>query len=84
MEKQIGTRKYELQKTMLQAERDRDAGYAAAATRLEEVRTSFAVERGRLASIEAEEAELVLQWLSLLLELRGFFLRWRYRECSPA
>jgi S-DNA-T family DNA segregation ATPase FtsK/SpoIIIE len=47
-----GGRKYELQKTMLQAERDRDAGLAAAATAFEEFRKNLATEQETLARSE--------------------------------
>ena len=52
VEDQTGTRKYELQKRMLQAERDRDTGLANAATTLEEFRTNLAAEQAALTSLE--------------------------------
>ena len=52
IEAETGTRKYELQKTMLQAERDREAALAAAATAIEEFRASLAAEQAALASVE--------------------------------
>ena len=52
IENQTGTRKYELQKRMLQAERDRDAGLAAAATALEEFKANLAAEQAALAPLE--------------------------------
>ncbi len=51
-----GTRKYELQKTMLQAERDREAGLAATTTALEEFRASLADQQAALASLETAAA----------------------------
>ena len=54
IERNIGARKYELQKRMLQAERDRDAGSAAAAERLQELRTALAAEHERLGAVEEE------------------------------
>ena len=52
VENQTGTRKYELQKTMLQAERDRASGLAAAATTLEEFKANLAAEQAALAPLE--------------------------------
>ena len=52
IENQTGTRKYELQKRMLQAERDRDTGLANAATTLEEFRANLAAEQAALTSLE--------------------------------
>ncbi len=53
IETDTGTRKYDLQKRMLQAERDRDAGWATAGTTLEEFRTNAAAEQATLTSCEA-------------------------------
>ena len=53
IESQTGTRKYELQKTMLQAERDRASGLSAAATALEDFRASLAAEQAALVPLEA-------------------------------
>jgi hypothetical protein len=53
IESQTGTRKYELQKAMLQAERDRATGLANAATALEEFRASMAAEQAALNPLEA-------------------------------
>ncbi len=53
VETHTGTRKYELQKKMLQAERDRSAGLAATATALEEFKANAAAEQTTLASMEA-------------------------------
>ena len=44
VEARTGTRKYELQKKMLQAERDRSAGLTAAAAALEEFKANAAAE----------------------------------------
>jgi hypothetical protein len=52
IENLTGTRKYELQKRMLQAERDRASGLAAAATSLEEFKASLAAEQAVLAPLE--------------------------------
>ena len=52
VENQTGTRKYELQKRMLQAERDRAAGLAAAATALEEFKANLAAEQAALTPLE--------------------------------
>ena len=53
VETQTGTRKYELQKAMLQAERDRGTGLTTAASTLEEYRTNAAAEQEALATLEA-------------------------------
>jgi hypothetical protein len=53
IETQTGTRKYELQKKMLQAERDRGTSLTNAASALEEFRANAAVEQAALASLEA-------------------------------
>ena len=52
IENQTGAQKYELQKTALQAERDRDAGLATAAATLEAFRASLAAEQPALALLE--------------------------------
>jgi len=52
IETQTGTRKYELQKKMLQAERDRAAGLANAATTLEEFKANLSAEQAELVSLE--------------------------------
>ena len=53
IEHQTGTRKYELQKRMLQAERDQASGLAAAATAFEEFKANLATEQAALAPLEA-------------------------------
>ncbi len=53
MESQTGTRKYELQKRMLQAERDRASGLTAAATTFEEFKANLAAEQAALTSLES-------------------------------
>ena len=52
IENETGTRKYELQKRMLQAERDRDSGTATAVTRIEEFRANLAAEQAVLTPLE--------------------------------
>ncbi|MGA2863499.1 MAG: FtsK/SpoIIIE domain-containing protein [Verrucomicrobiota bacterium] len=52
IENQTGARKYEFQKTMLQAERDREAGLAANVKRFEEYKASLAEEEALLAGLE--------------------------------
>ena len=52
VEEQIGARKYELQKKMLQAERDRDSGLATATKNFEEFRSHVAAEQQKLAELE--------------------------------
>jgi len=49
---QTGGRKYELQKQMLQSERDRDAAYATAAATLQDFKTHLAAEQDALLLIE--------------------------------
>jgi hypothetical protein len=52
IENQTGGRKYELQKMMLQAERDRDTSLTTAAATLEEFRANLAAEQQALALLE--------------------------------
>ena len=52
IENETGTRKYELQKRMLQAERDRDSGTATAVTTIEEFRANLAAEQAVLTPLE--------------------------------
>jgi DNA segregation ATPase FtsK/SpoIIIE, S-DNA-T family len=52
VENRIGGRKYELQKRMLQAERDQDAGLASTAAHFEEFKKTLATEQERLAELE--------------------------------
>jgi len=54
IETQTGTCRYVLQKKMLQSERDRSAGLAAATSAFEEFKADLAVEEVTLASVEAE------------------------------
>src|SRR6266852_8554497 len=53
MEDRTGQRKYALQRQMLEAERDRDAGLANNAAALEEFRKDLGAEHDALNSIEA-------------------------------
>src|SRR5437016_8359660 len=52
IEKKTGGRKYELQKTMLQAERDRETGLATTHTTLQEFKANLATEQETLAALE--------------------------------
>jgi hypothetical protein len=52
IEDQTGARKYELQKTMLQAERDRDNGLSGTTAAFEEFRAKLALEQQKLAQLE--------------------------------
>jgi hypothetical protein len=52
VENQTGTRKYELQKRMLRAERDRAAGLTAAATAFEDFKANLAAEQAALMPLE--------------------------------
>src|SRR2546428_42467 len=49
---QVGARKYELQKKMLQAERDREAGVSAGTSTLQEIKTRLAAELASLTKLE--------------------------------
>jgi hypothetical protein len=69
VETHTGTRKYELQKKMLQAERDRGAGLAATNAALEEFKANAAVEQTTLASREATACKLFKGYRKLT---RGF------------
>ncbi|HEV2394480.1 MAG TPA: FtsK/SpoIIIE domain-containing protein [Verrucomicrobiae bacterium] len=53
IEQQIGGRKYELQRAMLQAEKDRDTALADAGKRIEELRRGLQTEEEALAELEA-------------------------------
>jgi hypothetical protein len=78
IEKETGTRKYELQKKMLQAERDRDNGLAAAASG----RQDF---QARLASAQQDLAVLEMQVRSSFSGYRSFTaLLSREGEVTPA
>jgi S-DNA-T family DNA segregation ATPase FtsK/SpoIIIE len=48
----LGARKYDLQRAMLQAEKDRDAGLAATTSDQRELETALATEQQRLAGLE--------------------------------
>ncbi len=52
IEDQTGARKYEFQKTMLQAEHDRESGLAANAKRFEEFKAALAAEAQTLSGLE--------------------------------
>ena len=52
VEDQVGARKYELQKKMLQAERDRETGLTTTARNFEELRRNLADEEQRLRQLE--------------------------------
>ena len=52
IEDRVGGHKYDLQKRMLQAERDRDTSIAAATHAFEEFRANLATEQGTLAGLE--------------------------------
>lgn len=52
VEDKVGSRKYELQKKMLQAERDREAGLAAALSHFEDFKKNLAEEQTNLARLE--------------------------------
>ncbi len=52
VEESIGALKYELQKKMLQAEKDRDAGHAATTTHFQDFKTRLAAEQETLLRLE--------------------------------
>jgi S-DNA-T family DNA segregation ATPase FtsK/SpoIIIE len=60
VDEQLGARKYELQKMMLQAEKDRDAGLAATSAGARELQANLAAERETLSQLE-REAQLAFQ-----------------------
>ena len=78
IENQTGTRKYELQKQMLQAERDRDAGLANAATELEEFRANLAAEQAALSLIETDACGAFKGYRSFVRALSN-----AYQKTSP-
>ncbi len=55
IEDRTGGRKYELQKRMLQAERDRDAGLAATTHAFEEYRSNLAAEQQTMTLLEMSD-----------------------------
>ncbi len=54
VEQAAGSRKFDLQRYVLQAERDRDAGYAAAMSSLESLRNTLAAENATLSQLESQ------------------------------
>ncbi len=68
IEDQTGGRKYDLQKKMLQSERDREAGLAAATSTLQEVKAELAAELGSLTELE-RTAQKCLKGYGKLLRL---------------
>jgi hypothetical protein len=52
VDERFGARKYELQRAMLQAEKDRDAGLAATTSAQRELEANLAAEQERLANLE--------------------------------
>jgi ABC-type multidrug transport system fused ATPase/permease subunit len=53
----VGSRRYELQKTMLQAEKDRDAGLASTTAASRELQANLAAEQETLANLERRAQE---------------------------
>jgi hypothetical protein len=78
VEKKAGRRKYELQKQMLQAEKDRDASFAAAATALAQFKADLAVEQEHLARLEGQTQRLFRGYRGFL---RNFF--GAYEKTTP-
>ncbi|HVM46631.1 MAG TPA: FtsK/SpoIIIE domain-containing protein [Candidatus Acidoferrum sp.] len=71
VEEETGAHKYELQKRMLQAERDRDAGYANTATALQDFKASLAGEDQALTQLESEVHSAFKGYRSLSRLLAG-------------
>jgi len=79
IEDNIGARKYELQKTTLQAEKDREARIARAAATHEELVGNLAAQQERLANDEREAQRLLKGYGRLL---RFFFKAYELVEVS--
>jgi len=75
----VGAQRYGLQKTMLQAEKDREAGLAAAATKRKEFLEQLAAEEAALAAAE-REAQAALAGYK---RLQTAFLK-AYQDVTPA
>src|SRR5437588_9318783 len=75
VDEKVGARKYELQKGMLQAEKDRDAGLAAHADATRQFQESLAAEEQKLAELErdAQRAFRGYGWLR-----RGFLAAYEH------
>jgi hypothetical protein len=81
VEKQIGGRKYDLQKKVLQAEKDRAAALAQAATDLQEFKTNLAAEQETLAGLE-HRAQIMLRGYRPLV--RAFADAYPNAKLNPA
>src|SRR5262249_37261661 len=79
IEDQIGARRYELQKTTLQAEKDRDAGLARATAAHDEFMRTVAASRDELAEMERETQRLLKGYGGLM---RFFFKAYDLAEVS--
>ena len=79
IEAQTSKRKYELQKAMLQAERDRTAAFAEAARALQDFQANAAAENAALASLEAAAYKSFRGYRSLLRLLSEAYERYRLR-----
>jgi len=79
IENTIGARKYELQKTTLQAEKDREAGLARATAAREEFSREIAAQQENLASYEREAQRLLKGYRRLV---RFFFKAYELAEVS--
>jgi Skp family chaperone for outer membrane proteins len=79
IENTIGARKYELQKTTLQAEKDREAGLARATAAREEFSREVAAQQENLASYEREAQQLLKGYRRLV---RFFFKAYELAEVS--
>ena len=71
IEGKTGSRKYELQKKLIQAERNRDTGLANTATALGEFKTNLAAEQEALAGLERDARS----------SFRGY---WKFRRLLSA
>src|SRR5258708_23372301 len=58
IDEQVGSRRYELQKAMLQAEKDRDSGLASTTASSRELQATLTTEQESLANLELEAQNL--------------------------
>ncbi len=78
VEDRIGARKYDMQKRLLQADREREANTSAAAAALRDFRAALATEQEALAALEAAAQ---IQFRGYAKFVRGFFAA--YQAPSP-
>jgi hypothetical protein len=80
VEKDIGARKYDLQKTSLNSEKERDSALAAAATHLQEFKAAVAAEQDTLARLESDAQRSFRGYAKFL---RAFFAGYKKTEPAP-